>query len=363
MENEVRVDLIEFLSCISFQGKTQKDETARQLVKDMVEHDEIGRLFSSVVKNYSKEKKNAEEQLFVKASSVKNKLNGESKVKILVLLINHFISISGGLKCDQEEVVRKVAMLLDVNEQDVNSIVEFYISDEPFADKQSAAYFINTDTPWSYKHIGVNVHKYNEPYITYVKYLPKYEVILTKRFKAVDKEYSLFEQFVTEKISVYGKESFNWAEFSCIEFDELIAKVETFCPYTFYEIEQTENSPKIVLDPESNKVIISGSSSPLSLTNFFNPVLDWITCYKEHGKGKLKIYIILDYFNTYTSKFLTRLNKECDNINQKGLKAQVFFFLDPEDDDMREFGEHMQRINKKGFEFCFINESYEMIHE
>lgn len=363
MENGVRADLIEFLSCMGFPSKNLKEDVSLRIGKDLAENDDLARIFNSVVKNYSKEKRCQETELISKGLALRSKLTPDTKIKLVILLFNYYTSAFGELRDEHEVLVRKVAQILDLTDNVINQLLDFFIIDEPFIDRDSAAYLVNSESPVSYRHICVNICRYNEKQITYVKYISEYNTLLSKRFKFVDKEYSLFEQYFPEKVSVYTADNFNWAEFSCIGFEEITESIKRFKPYSFCEVEQTENTPKVVLDPENNKIIISGSSSPLSLTNFFNPVLDWIQAYKIHGKGKLQVYIILDYFNTYTSKFLTRLNKECDNINQKSSKAKIYFYLDPEDDDMREFGEHMHRINKKGFEFCFINESFEMINE
>ncbi|MCE3226837.1 MAG: nuclear pore complex subunit [Bacteroidetes bacterium] len=137
---------------------------------------------------------------------------------------------------------------------------------------------------------------------------------------------------------------------------QLVEEPANFNSAALFELDATNSTPKIVLDHKKGKVVISGSSSPLAPSNFFGPVLDWFADYKKHGKKTLDVYIILDYFNTYTSKFLIQLNREARLLRQKGIKTKIHWFCDSEDSDMYEFGELMKNLNKGGVEFCFTNE-------
>jgi hypothetical protein len=139
---------------------------------------------------------------------------------------------------------------------------------------------------------------------------------------------------------------------------QLVEEPATINSAALFELDATSSTPKIVLDPRKGKVVISGSSSPLSPSNFFTPVLDWFGTYKNSDKKTLDVYIILDYFNTYTAKFLMQLNRESRLLRQKGYKTKIYWFCDSEDTDMYEFGELLKNLNKEGVEFCFTNEEF-----
>ena len=44
-------------------------------------------------------------------------------------------------------------------------------------------------------------------------------------------------------------------------------------------IEQTDDSPLVILDQEDNQFEISGKSLPEDVVDFYQPVLDWLNCY------------------------------------------------------------------------------------
>ena len=62
-------------------------------------------------------------------------------------------------------------------------------------------------------------------------------------------------------------------------------------------IEQTDDSPLVILDQENNQFEISGKSLPEDVVDFYQPVLDWLNDYRAEPQPKTPNSIS----NSYTS--------------------------------------------------------------
>ena len=69
-------------------------------------------------------------------------------------------------------------------------------------------------------------------------------------------------------------------------------------------IEQSDDSPLVILDHVDRQFEISGKSLPEHVLDFYQPVLDWLNEYKEKPDGKTVFNIKLVYFNTTSSKMI-----------------------------------------------------------
>jgi hypothetical protein len=275
---------------------------------------------------------------------------------ILYFIQSIHIKSSNELEAAFEEMIYMAGQSLGFEYEHVKAMIDFYLNDQPYLDNLNAAYFVQTREKFTFRQIGMNTIPYEKNHITYAKYLPKINIVLSKCFyKELDRILAN-DLHSTNNIRIMDDMNYDRADFGFYSFNELCETIENFNPLGFYELAAKENLPKIVLDPELNKIIIAGNSAPLSPTNFFNPVLDWIKAFKENNREELKVYIMLDYFNTYTSKFLMRLTKECQSLSQSGCATKIYWYCDVEDEDMTEFGENLHVIFKKGVELCYNNQ-------
>ena len=46
-------------------------------------------------------------------------------------------------------------------------------------------------------------------------------------------------------------------------------------------LEEADDSPKVILDPDNNAFEISGKSLPEHVIGFYQPILDWLDLYAE----------------------------------------------------------------------------------
>ena len=109
-------------------------------------------------------------------------------------------------------------------------------------------------------------------------------------------------------------------------------------------MEKTPVTPAIKLDPTTGLLEIAGRSLPEDVTNFYDPIIDWIHEYKNSMREVTTFEIRLDYFNTASSKKILDILLLLNNLGSQGNKIVVNWYYEEEDDDMMEAGEEYSAI-------------------
>ena len=87
--------------------------------------------------------------------------------------------------------------------------------------------------------------------------------------------------------------------------------------------DQTEDTPYISFDPESNIFEISGRSLPEDASKFYDSVHEWLNIYVSKPNESTELSMKLDYFNSASARKIVEvlfilekiqeLNKEVNN--------------------------------------------------
>ena len=105
-------------------------------------------------------------------------------------------------------------------------------------------------------------------------------------------------------------------------------------------ISQTEYTPSILMDYETNTVSIKGKSYPENTIEFYEPMIDWLKEYaKKDQKEKLTINIELIYFNSSSSKSFFDFFDLVENIKSEGKQIDINWIYDGENESALESGE------------------------
>lgn len=108
----------------------------------------------------------------------------------------------------------------------------------------------------------------------------------------------------------------------------------------FYIDGSREFIPKILLDPDSGKLEISGESYHEYTDEFFDPVFQWLTQYLQEPGHEIVMNFKMKYFNTASSKCFYEFIEMMREYEEKGLgKTQVNWYYEEGDVDMLEIGE------------------------
>jgi len=116
------------------------------------------------------------------------------------------------------------------------------------------------------------------------------------------------------------------------------------------KIENTEDSPQIVLDRNSDILEISGRSLPEDVNTFYEPMMSWI---EEYAKDPLDVTVFnfkLTYFNTASSKIILDVLTQFEEMIEEGHQVLVRWHYLIEDEDMMEAGEEYSEMVDVPFE-------------
>ncbi len=109
-------------------------------------------------------------------------------------------------------------------------------------------------------------------------------------------------------------------------------------------IEGSNQTPKVILDKEANKIEISGNSLPENVQVFYTPIIQWIDEYMKEPNEKTVVEFRMDYYNTASSKMIFEILKKFDKLYSDGNDVEIHWYFAEDDEDMEEAGEDYSSI-------------------
>ncbi len=121
-------------------------------------------------------------------------------------------------------------------------------------------------------------------------------------------------------------------------------------------IEGTNKTPYISFDNTTGNLEISGKSIPENSFSFYQPLNQWLEEYRVAPAQVTTFNVILEYFNTSSSKCLLDLFRILEKIQNTGKSSvTVIWNFEEGDDDMEEAGQdYSQLINGITFKYVTI---------
>ena len=116
------------------------------------------------------------------------------------------------------------------------------------------------------------------------------------------------------------------------------------------KIQGTEDTPKVILDKDSEIFEISGRSLPEDVASFYEPILNWLDEYAESANSNTVFNFKLVYFNTASSKMLLDILMKLEEIHEGGNEVLIRWHYPEDDEDMEEAGEEYADIVDVPFE-------------
>jgi hypothetical protein len=122
-------------------------------------------------------------------------------------------------------------------------------------------------------------------------------------------------------------------------------------------IDQTANSPKVILDPDKRIFEISGESRPPDVPVFYDEILRWLDDYTLHlskshdSRDPVEFNLDFEYFNSSSAKYILDFCKQLAQVRSKGKNVTVRWHYEDDDMDMLEVGREMSRMAKVPFEY------------
>jgi len=98
-------------------------------------------------------------------------------------------------------------------------------------------------------------------------------------------------------------------------------------------VEETPKTPHIDLNQITGDLIIIGKSIPENAAKIYDPVLNWIQSYILNPRPTTNIRFNLEYFNTASSIWFTKILKALVKINEPDYVLFIHVYLPIEDFD------------------------------
>ena len=130
------------------------------------------------------------------------------------------------------------------------------------------------------------------------------------------------------------------------------------------EIEATEFTPEVIMDPDSNRFEMSGESRPENASKFYESILTWMDNYhslrywrdtKFHDSSNATIFEFrFEYFNSTSAKFILDILKKIESFRGDDMNVTVKWYYEELDIDMKESGEEFANMTGIPFEYIVM---------
>lgn len=104
------------------------------------------------------------------------------------------------------------------------------------------------------------------------------------------------------------------------------------------DIKATNDTPRVILDPQNDIFEISGRSLPEDVVIFYQPILEWLEEYQSHPNKNTEFVFKYIYFNTATSKLIQDILLMLESFHEAGNKIKVLWYYERDDEDMYDQG-------------------------
>lgn len=114
------------------------------------------------------------------------------------------------------------------------------------------------------------------------------------------------------------------------------------------EVQKTISTPHMIINEETNYLLLSGESFPENIVNFYAPLTAWLEGYLATDFPSFTFDCHLVYFNSSTSKLLMNILGAMDEAAARGKDVTVNWHSSKENDVIiecgEEFGEDFTRM-------------------
>lgn len=114
-------------------------------------------------------------------------------------------------------------------------------------------------------------------------------------------------------------------------------------------INPTDDTPKVLFDAETGDFLIEGRSLPENAVAFYQPIFDWLKSYEETPKSRMIFHFRMEYFNTASSKQITKLLLILQQLSLK-IEISIKWHFYKEDADIMSSGARFAKLIKANIE-------------
>lgn len=125
-----------------------------------------------------------------------------------------------------------------------------------------------------------------------------------------------------------------------------------------FEIEATEKTPGVIINPGQQYFEIRGNSRPENVREFYAPIIkkidDFFLTENSSSEASSKPYEFnfrLGYFNSSTAKFISDILLKAAEYSDEGYPIAVKWHYEEGDEDMKEAGEDFSEMLSFDFDY------------
>ncbi len=105
------------------------------------------------------------------------------------------------------------------------------------------------------------------------------------------------------------------------------------------KIEPYLQTPEIVFDPTTGKMLLSGKSYPADAIEFYQPIIEWSRDYVKQTTQETELTCEIEYLNSASQKQLVELIMAFKPLYDKSKNFSVVWKFEEGDDDILSVGE------------------------
>lgn len=98
-------------------------------------------------------------------------------------------------------------------------------------------------------------------------------------------------------------------------------------------------------------------------SEFYGPVIDWLSDYKSPGKKDMTVDLGFEFVNSGSTKWLYLLLRKLEEIKENSETMKIRWFYETGDDDMRELGFILKSLVDCSFTIIEVKELNESLYD
>ncbi len=115
-------------------------------------------------------------------------------------------------------------------------------------------------------------------------------------------------------------------------------------------IDAGKDTLSVACHHETGLIELEGISYPEDAAEFFNPIFEWLESYIEQVNGNIDMNLKINYLNTSSTKCLFDIIDRMEEYYKDDNKAQVNWYYEEDDEDIKEIGLEFQEDMDLPFE-------------
>lgn len=109
-------------------------------------------------------------------------------------------------------------------------------------------------------------------------------------------------------------------------------------------LEETKNTPEILLDPNNGYFSFKGKSFPENSKKFYGPIMDWFQQFDPPSNIEYTIDFELHYISSASIISIFEILKKLSKLKKNGAQIAIFWKYESDDEDIRKIGEDFTKL-------------------